>query len=494
MKFLVATKLKNRKAADLLVVPVWKLQKGASVAVNTIDLPDEILRPIKVGDFKGKEGEILFLYPQDFPEKRVALLGLGEEKKVTVEILRRAYGSLVKASIPKTLEDMNLLLPEITGLSDESLARGISEGILLTNYNFTKLKKAALKEFSPTLIQTITLIGAGKKILEEFNKYDTICQGVYLARDLINGNADEVNPQYLAEVAETLAKTFPKVKTTIFDKKRIEKEGMGLLLAVNRGSIVPPAFIVVEYKGSAKTKNHVVIVGKGITYDTGGLNLKVSGMEMMKCDMGGAAVVLGTLWAAAKLELPIHLTAIIPATDNCISANSYKPGDVYTSHAGKTVEIANTDAEGRLVLADALSYAEKHLNPTCLIDFATLTGGIDIALGNEVTGMFSNSDELADLFLQAGAETFERVCRLPVYEEYKDNLRSDIADIKNLGTRSASSINGAVFLQQFFSEKLPWVHFDIASTAFLSEAKRYHPKFGTGIGVRLMIEFLEKFK
>src|ERR1700722_1414233 len=260
MKFLAVPKLKNRKAADLLVVPVWKLQKGATVAANDLDLPKEILMPIEVGDFKGKEGEILFIYPQGFLEKRVVLLGLGEEKKITVEILRRVYASLVKASLPKTLAEVNLLLPEIKGLNDENIARGISEGLLLQNYNFTKLKKEALKDFTPALIQKITVIGATKGFLETFNKYEAICQGVYLARDLVNSNADEVNSQYLAEVAETMAKTFPKVKTTVFDKKRIEKEGMGLLLAVNRGSSTPPAFIILEYKGSAKPKNHVVIV------------------------------------------------------------------------------------------------------------------------------------------------------------------------------------------------------------------------------------------
>jgi leucyl aminopeptidase len=318
-----------------------------------------------------------------------------------------------------------------------------------------------------------------------------ICENVYFARDLTNTNADEVNPQYLVKVSLDLAKKLPRVKATILDKKKIQKEKMGLLLAVNQGSHLDPAVIVLEYKGSANAKEHTVLIGKGITYDTGGLNIKSGGMETMKCDMAGAAVVLAIIRTAAMLELPVHLTAVIPTTENAVSATSYKPGDVYTSMTGKTVEIANTDAEGRLILADAIAYAKKYLKPSRIIDFATLTGGIEIALGSEATGMMSNDDALADLFIRAGSETFERVWRMPLFEEYKDNLKSDVADIKNVGTRSASSCTAGIFLQQFV-EKTPWVHFDIACTAYFNEAKRYQPKFGTGIGVRLMIEFLKQ--
>jgi leucyl aminopeptidase len=213
-------------------------------------------------------------------------------------------------------------------------------------------------------------------------------------------------------------------------------------------------------------------------------------METMKADMSGAAICLATLKIAAELKLPVHLTAVIPCTDNQISPQSYKPGDVYTSYSGKTVEITNTDAEGRLILADALAYADQNLKPTRLIDFATLTGAIEIALGSEAIGMMSNNDALADSFVHAGSTTFERVWRLPLFDEYKENLRSDIADIKNYGSRSASSIAAGIFMQQFIRTQTPWVHFDIASTAYFSETKRYHPKFATGIGVRLMIEFL----
>lgn len=491
MDFSVVANLKNRKSADLLVVPFYKVKNSIQTAADVSLLKKEIAHPLEAGDFKGKEGEILFIYIQGYPETRLVFLGLGEEGKLTIESLRRSYASLTKACHAKQLKSINVLVPKISSLKDDGVLRGVLEGILLSNYRYTKLKKQSIKENPPVLLEKVNLIGTDKEALPFIEKCKTICEGVCLARDLVNGNADETTAKDLSKVALEMAKTLPHVKATIFDKKRIEKENMGLLLAVNRGSKIDPAFIILEYKAKSKTKDHTVLIGKGITYDTGGLNLKSSGMDSMKADMGGAAVALATVWVAAQLCLPIHLTAVIPVTDNCISAESYKPGDVYHSLAGVTVEISNTDAEGRLILADALAYAEKNLKPTRMIDFATLTGGVDIALGNETTGMMSNNDVLTDLFVRAGSETFERVWRLPLYEEYKDNLRSDVADIKNAGNRSASTITGAIFLQQFFSQTIPWVHFDIASTAYLSDAKRYHPKFGTGVGVRLMIEFLE---
>lgn len=481
----------KRSTADVLVIPFLKTKKGISEACHIAQLEKELKRPLASGDFKGKEGEIVVDYPRNQPEIRMAFLGLGEETRMTIETIRRAYAALIKYCHSRRLKSINLFVPRIQGMKEEVVVKGMVEGLLLANYHYTKLKNRSIKDNPPVLVQKATLVGADKHAVFQIKKLRTICEGVHLARDLVNENADETTAQDFVKHASAIAKNLPRVKTTIFDKKRIVKEKMGLLLAVNRGSTNDPAFVILEYKGAPKSKDHTVLIGKGITYDTGGLNLKSSGMDSMKCDMAGAAVVLATLSVASKLKLPVNLTAVVPLTDNCISANSYKPGDVYHSHAGVTVEISNTDAEGRLILADALSYSEKHLKPTRMIDFATLTGGVDIALGNETTGMMANNDVLADSFIRAGSDTFERVWRLPLYEEYKDNLRSDIADIKNSGTRSASTITGAVFLQQFFSPTIPWVHFDIASTAFLNESKRYHPKFATGIGVRLMIEFLE---
>ena len=275
-------------------------------------------------------------------------------------------------------------------------------------------------------------------------------------------------------------------------KKQLEKEGFGLLLAVNRGSSCDPALIILQYRGQPHSNNNTVIVGKGITYDTGGLNLKVGvGMETMKCDMGGAAAVLGTMLAAATLGLKTNLTGVIATTENSIGPDSYKPGDVYTSYLGKTVEIGNTDAEGRLVLADALAYANAKLAPTRMINLATLTGSIVIALGEEATGLMSNSDELSLALSEAGETTYERVWRMPLYDEYQERLKSDFADLINVAGRPASANLAGMFLKEFVG-KTPWAHLDIAGTAYLTKARHYLPKNATGVGVRLLIEFLEQ--
>ncbi len=491
MDFAISQDVEKRDQADVVLVPFYKEKNKVRPAGDIKTLAAHVQAPIEAEDFKGKAGEILMLYPKGLPEKRLALLGLGEKEEITTENLRRAYSSAARVCNQKKIKNINALLPRIDAVNEEHVLRGLVEGILLTNYSFDKNKHETIKENPPNRIQKLVLIGADKEALAAAKNMQIICEGVYFARDLTNTNADEMTPQHLAQAARNLAKTHSHVTATIFDKKRIQKENMGLLLAVNRGSAVDPAFIILEYKGNRKGKDHTVLVGKGITYDTGGLSLKMSGMESMRADMAGAAVALATISVAAKLKLPVHLTAVIPATENSISATSYKLGDVYSGLTGKTVEITNTDAEGRLVLADALAYVNKHLKPTRIIDFATLTGGVDIALGTEATGMMSNNDALADLFVRAGSETFERVWRLPLFEEYKDSLKSDVADIKNApATRSASSICGGTFLHAFVG-KTPWVHFDIASTAFLKDPKRYHPKDATGVGVRLMIEFLK---
>ncbi|MGE5196112.1 MAG: leucyl aminopeptidase family protein, partial [Anaerolineae bacterium] len=274
-------------------------------------------------------------------------------------------------------------------------------------------------------------------------------------------------------------------------KKELEQEKMGLILAVNRGSNREPVLIILEYLGDEKSKERTAVIGKGITYDTGGLNIKPTGsMETMKSDMAGAAAVLGLIKAAIATGLKANIIGVIASTENAVGPLSYKPGDVYTSFSGKTVEISNTDAEGRLVLADAISYTQERLKPTRLIDLATLTGGILIALGEEAAGLFSNDDHLASELLAAGENTYERLWRFPLFNEYKEAVKSSIADLKNSGGRKASSITAAMFLQCFV-KNIPWAHLDIAGTAYLTDARLYHPTPATGYGVRLLIDFFE---
>lgn len=491
MDFSTVANLDKRKPAEVLVLPFWKGKKQAESAATLGKLGSLVNAPIAADDFKGREGEVLFLYGSDKTDKRIALIGLGEEDKVTMEKLRRSYAHFSRECHKRRLKHVNILVPSSDSLGEEFVIRGLVEGLMIPNYVFTKHKCDAIKDECPVLLESAVLIGASAAGLAIAKKSAHVLDGVYLARDLVNTNADDMTPTHLGHVAQGLAKTLSNVKTTVFSKKQIEKEKMGLILAVNRGASHDPAFIIVEYKGAPKSKDHTVIVGKGVTYDTGGLNLKPTGsMETMKSDMSGAAAVLGTLHAAATMGLKINLTAVVASVENAVSATSYKPGDVYAGYSGKTVEIGNTDAEGRLILADALAYTVKHLKPNRIIDIATLTGAIEVALGPEAAGLFSNNDALADSLIRAGSETYERVWRFPLYEEYREMLKSEIADIRNIGGRGAGSITAAMFLQEFVG-KTPWAHLDIASTAYSADGRRYNPKLATGIGVRLLIEFLE---
>ena len=487
----VASSLKARKKADIIVIPFWKGKKQAECASHGLDSTIIVDPPISTKDFRGNEGEVSLLYGSGQHEKRTVLIGLGPLESITVEKLRRAYAHVTKLCHKKRWGEINLLMPECNALLREDCLQGVVEGLLLPNYVFSSLKRDTPKDKIPLLLQKIALIGAKKEELEQAKKYALISEAINMVRDLVNGNADDITPHYLAETAKKLEKEGSHIKTTLFDKKRIEKEKMGLLLAVNRASFRDPAFILVEYKGNPKSEDHTVLIGKGVTFDSGGLNLKPTGsMETMKGDMAGAAAVLGVIQAASLLGMKKNITGVIAATENSIGSKSYKPGDVYTGLADKSVEIGNTDAEGRLILADALAYAVKNLKPTRIIDLATLTGAVEVALGSEAIGLLSNHDVLADLLIRAGCATGERVWRLPLYEEYKELLKSDIADIKSTGGRMGGCITAAIFLQEFVGET-PWAHLDIAGTAFLSESKRYTPKHATGIGVRLILSLLD---
>ena len=475
----------KRKEADLLVIPFWQIEKGVKCASPNASFDALYAQALKSGDFKGKEGEILVLYPSKEKEERLLLLGLGKEKECSSEALRKAYSAVIKFCRQKKLRSLNAAFP----LTKTSSAEFALEGMLLANYAFDELKASELKNDPSTVVEKISLINITEKDWESCQRRAKISEAVNFARDLVNGNADDITPQKLSQTAKQLEKEFSSITTTIFDKKRIEKEKMGLLLAVNRGASNDPAFIIVEYKGNSKSTEKTAIIGKGVTYDTGGLNLKPTGsMETMKDDMSGAAAVLGTLRAAASLRLKVNIIGVIPSTENAIGPHSYKPGDVYKSYEGTTVEISNTDAEGRLILADALAYVQKNYSPKRMIDLATLTGGIIIALGEEVSGLFSNDDDLAKDLMAAGESTYERVWRLPIYPEYKEGLKSKIADIRNSADRKASSITGAMFLLHFIKDTA-WAHLDIAGTAFLSQPKHYHPTNATGVGVRLLTDY-----
>ncbi len=474
MNFSFITGLQKRGKTQLLVLPIWE---GPKEAADLGVLKDAIRPALK--DFKGTLGEVATCYVEN---ERILLLGLGKQEKATVEALRKAYAGLVAAARLKQVDTMHLLFPQCK--QKESFLRGMAEGVLLANYSFT-YKGASEK--TPPLLKSIYWIDAPKtQILQ---RMEVIAAGVHFARDLVNMNADDKVPIKLADIARKL---HPKVQVVVFDKKRIEAEKMGLLLAVNRASVHEPAFIQATYRGDAQSQEHIVLVGKGVTYDTGGLSLKpTDGMVSMKCDMAGAATVLSAVRTAAELGLKVNVTAVVPATENCIGSNSYKLGDVYRSYSGKTVEITNTDAEGRLILADALSFAARTLKPTCLIDLATLTGACVVALGDEIAGLFSPDDALAQELSDAAEEVDEPICKMPFHVDYKEAMKSEIADLVNsFASRDAGAIKAALFLHEFVGD-IPWAHLDIAGPAYPSKPKHYYPVKGTGFGLRLLISFLE---
>lgn len=485
MRFDYISSFENRNESDCLIVPFYK--EGEAVSE---ELPPLLKSPLSLGDFKGGFEELAFIYTEKEKDKRFLLLGLGEREKLTSEKLRAAYAIAIKACLEKKIKKVNVLFP-----GDRKEAQTIAEALLLANYHFVRLKHDSLKENPPFLIESAAFFGISSKEQKAVEKAKLIATGVHFVRDLVNSNADDKPPMRIVEAAKELEKLSSDLSVTVLNKKEIEAENMGLLLAVNRASHIDPAFIIMEYRGNPGSKDITGLVGKGIIFDTGGLCLKPgsgpSSMASMKSDMSGAAAVLGTIYVAALLKLPVNIVGALPLTENAVGASAYKPGDVYKGKSGKTVEIVTTDAEGRLILADALTYIQEKFKVSRVIDIASLTGAIVVALGDEISGYFANDDELAAELEDAAKITGEHLWRFPLYQDYKKILKSEIADIKNAGDRKASSITSALFLQEFVKDSTSWVHIDIAGTDYLSNPRSYYPTAGTGVGVRLLIQFLE---
>lgn len=478
MKYLLA---KEDDAADLLAIPCWE----GPVLVHEVKYP-AVAAVLKTGDFKGKNGETLTLYLEGGKAKRLLLVGLGKKETSTPETMRRAASAVTRAAHGMKAKTVNVFAFH----GQETAVKALGEGLFLANYAFDRLKGEPKKETS--LVETFGFIHVDRKHSALLDRLLVIAEGVAMARDLVNGNADEVNPLHLAETARMLAKVASSLHVTVHDKAWLEKQKMGLILAVNRAASVDPYLIEVSYRGNPSSQEHIVLVGKGVTYDTGGLALKtVDGMLAMKCDMAGAAAVLATIRTIALLQLKVNVTVVVPTVENSIGPLSYKMGDVYTSYSGKTVEVNNTDAEGRLILADAMAYAARHLKPTMMIDLATLTGNVVMSLGEHMAGFCANDEELAKRLREAAKENLDHLWQLPLCADYKEAFKSDIADMTNSGGRDAGCIKGALFLEEFIS-KVPWAHIDIAGAAYWSKPKYYHPTKATGYGVALLTEFLSR--
>ncbi|MFC1691309.1 leucyl aminopeptidase [Nanoarchaeota archaeon] len=443
---------------------------------------------VKTTKFESKFNKTATIYCPISKTKPILLLGKGDN--IDQEKTRQLANTIIKTA--KARKAKTVAVEFSKGLNDKSI-KALTEGIVLGNYEFDKYKSEDKEDPKIPVKEVIILLknSKNKKNLQKIiQKTQIICNNTNYARDLVNDNADTVNSLFFEAQAKEIAK-LTNVKTKIIEEKEMKRLGMNLLLAVSRGSEYTPKLIILEYKGNKASKDKTAIVGKGITFDSGGLNLKPAGyIETMKQDMGGAAAVIATIKAAAELKLKKNIIGVIAACENIVDGKAYKPGDVFKAYSGKTVEILNTDAEGRLILADALAYTEKNIKPKTIIDIATLTGAASVCLGSDVSPIMTKDEKLAKKLFDAGENTYERVWQLPLYDDYKDHIKSDIADIKNLGKSkgNAGTIIGGIFLQNFV-EKTTWAHIDIAGSVWLDNPRSYSPKNASGVGVRLLIEF-----
>jgi leucyl aminopeptidase len=447
------------------------------------------------GDFKAKEGETALLYlDAGANTRRLLLAGLGKKPTDTVTTLeryRRAAGTAAKRARSMKASTVALALPSAEdNAADVALA--LTEGAGLGLYRFEKHKSKS--EDDSHTIEQLTVFSDDRKrqrvMAEAVRKGEILVAATSLARDLANAPGNEIYPETLAQAAVEAGKR-SGFSVKVMTEGQIARLGMGGIIGVAKGSAHPPRFIMLEY--GQKSKNPIVLVGKGVTFDTGGISLKPSAnMSEMKMDMSGAAAVIGAFQAAARLALPVHIIGLIPAVENMPSGTSTRPGDILRHYNGKTSEVDNTDAEGRLILADALAYAERY-HPAAVIDLATLTGACVVALGHFATGMMGNDDALMEKLKASGERTYERVWPLPLFDEYEKLIKSDVADVKNTGGRWAGAITAAWFLKKFIGN-YPWVHLDIAGTAILEEHGAYTQKGASGVGVRLLADFLAHWK
>jgi leucyl aminopeptidase len=449
---------------------------------------------LTAGDFTGKLGEILVIYTRGaIPSPRLILVGIGMAEKISLDTIRRAIANgLLKARNLKVAHIATTPLGT-SQFTPEQSAHALTEGTLLASYQYHGQKSSEAPADLPSKLSILTddtaAVEAGIQSGRAF------AEGTNLARELVNLPPNILNPAYLASVADKMAQELG-LKCTILEKGQMEALRMGALLGVAQGSEFTPRFIILEHKSELKAEGKaIVLVGKGVTFDTGGYSIKTAdGMASMKGDMGGGAAVIGAMSIIAKLNLPLHVVGLVPAADNMISDKAYRPQDVLTASNGKTIEIISTDAEGRLLLADALVYAQRY-KPAAVVDIATLTGAMSVALGNPTAGFFTNDESLVSKLRSAGENTFERVWQMPIYEEYGEPIKSDTADIKNSGGeagRAGGAGVAAYFLSQFVDYS--WAHIDMAGMSRNDGLNPYHPKHSTkGYGARLLAEFVRQW-
>jgi len=417
------------------------------------------------------------------------VVSLGPAERMTADTLRCAAGGIVGWMREQKVTALGLDLPRLEGLTADEVLRAIAEGLLLRDYAFDRYKSAAEKRpaLSVTLLTAKPSASAGRVLRE----LEQISAAVTAARDIAHEPPNVLNPVTLARRVQALARK-SGLKCTVLDERRLATMKAGGIIAVGQGSATPPRLIILEHTPPGAKGKPVVLVGKAITFDTGGYSIKPKdGILGMKYDKCGGMAVIGVLQAAAALKLKTPVVGVIAAAENMIAGNAYRPDDIITTLSGKTVQIVSADAEGRMVLCDGITYAQQKYKPRCIIDLATLTGGVVIALGNSAAGIFANDATLEKDLIEAGKRTHERLWPLPMWDEYFDLLKGDDSDFKNSAGREAHAIQGAVFLKQFVDPKIPWAHLDIAGTADVEKDTPYCPKGATGFGVRLLVDYLQ---
>ena len=458
-----------------------------------------------LGDFSGKMDEELLYYPDgDTKEKhrggrRILVLGMGKDDPDNdpadfLDTLRRLGGNAAKACEKTKAKTLLVCMPRMAHIPVEKISQALAEGILLGDYRFGKYKKTTRKETDYEGLKEIKFFSATavKAVRKGAKMGVTAARAACAARDMANEPGNGWTPEQFAAYAADLAKTHG-LTCTCLEKKDLEKLGMGGIMGVNQGSSTPPCMVALEYN-PAKKSDTLLLVGKGITFDSGGISIKpASGMEEMKYDMCGGAAVLAAMAAVAEEKPGVRVVAIVPATDNMSGSRAIHPGDIIRHYNGVTSEIVNTDAEGRMILADALAWGIKTYAPDCVVDIATLTGAVIIGLGHHYSGLVSNSDALSERLLAAGKEAGEPVWRLPLNKDYEKQIESKVADIKNVGGKPGGTITAAAYLSKFV-DKTPWAHLDIAGTAWDFTEKSYIPKGPSGIGVRTFISLIRSWK
>ncbi|MCY4150487.1 MAG: leucyl aminopeptidase [Gammaproteobacteria bacterium] len=493
MNFKIKTGHLLKLKSECIVVGIYKKsekEKGVELTASTARIneasSEQIHQVLARGDIDASIGSTLLLYDiRGISAKRVLIIGLGVQKKISLQDFRKAVMAAAKVLVDRNLASADMaILDDVMDEDRVNYARQIAESVHQVTYRYWETKSA--EKPSMPLSQIGVLVDRRHKDATQkgIDRGMAIANALTYTKTIANLPGNVCTPTYLANRARELTKSHG-LKVSVLDEKDMEKLKMGSLLSVSRGSVEPAKLIIMEYRGAEKDSNPVALIGKGLTFDAGGISIKpASAMDEMKYDMCGGASVFGAMIAASEMDLPLNIVGIVPSSENLPDGAANKPGDIVTSMLGKTIEILNTDAEGRLILCDAMTYA-KRFKPEVVVDIATLTGACIIALGHHASGLFSNSDELANELLVAGEAVDDRAWRMPVWESYTKQLKSNFADLANIGGRSAGAVTAACFLQEF-AKDFSWAHLDVAGTAWSSGS----PKGATGRPVPLLVEFL----